>query len=335
MSFKNILLNVILLLGIQSILNAQKQYSKVCFLMGTRFEFIISAEDSMFAYNQIKNAENEVKRIEKLISSWKDNSETALINKNAGIKPVKVSDELFGIIKRALFISKLTEGAFDITYAAADAVWKFNNKEVVFPDSLTVKNMLSKIGYKKVIIDEKNKTVFLSEKGMKIGFGAIGKGYSADKVKKMLIENGVKSGIVDAGGDIITWGKQPNGKDWTIAVKNPMNKNKVFAVLPVSNKAVVTSGDYEKFFIYENKKYTHIINPKTGYPTSGLISVTIFAESAELADALATGVFILGRDTGLNLINQIPEAESVIIDESGKMFTSNKIDIKKYEENNN
>ena len=171
--------------------------------------------------------------------------------------------------------------------------------------------------------------MFLKLKGMKIGFGAIGKGYAADKAKDLLISKGVLSGIINASGDMNTWGKQPNGKEWKVAITNPMDKNKVFALLPISNGAVVTSGNYEKYVKFNGKRFSHIIDPRTGYPSSGIISVTVFAPKAELADALATSVFVMGQEAGLDRINQLPKIECIIIDDKGNIIKSKNIEIDK------
>lgn len=299
--------------------------------MGSRYDITVVAANKEQGENYINIAVNEIKRIEKLISSWDKNSQTSLINKNAGIKPVKVDLELINLIERSLALSKLTEGAFDISYASMDKIWKFDGSMKEMPSKENIKASVSKVGYQNIVVDKKNQTVFLKLKGMKIGFGAIGKGYSADMAKALLISKGVKAGIINASGDMNTWGKQPNGKDWEVAITNPLNKNVSFGIFPISNKAVVTSGDYEKFVIFNNVRYTHIINPKTGYPASGIISATVFAPKAELADALATSIFVMGSDVGINIINQLPNIECIIVNEKGKITTSKNIKLKKYE----
>jgi len=296
-------------------------------LMGSRFDVTVVATDSTIANKNINIAINEIKRIERIISSWDKNSETSEINRNSGIKAVKVSKELFELIERSTVISKLTDGAFDITYASMDRIWKFDGSMEAMPSEELIEKSVAKVGFRNIILNKKEQTVFLKLKGMKIGFGAIGKGYAADKAKKILISKGVKAGIINASGDMNTWGKQPNGNDWTVAITNPMNKNKAFALLPISNKAVVTSGNYEKFVVFNNKRYSHIINPKTGYPASGIISVSVFAQSAELADALATSIFVMGVEVGINRINQIPNVECIIIDDKGNIHKSKKINI--------
>ena len=297
--------------------------------MGSRFDITVVANDSIQANKYIDTAVAEISRIEKLISSWDDNSQTSEINRNAGAKPLKVDKELFNLIERAIGISKLTDGAFDISYASMDRIWQFDGSMTVMPSEKEIKSSVEKIGYQNIVLDKKNSTVFLKLEGMKIGFGAIGKGYAADKAKTLLISKGVPSGIINASGDMNTWGKQPNNEDWKVAITNPMNKNKVFALLPITNGAVVTSGNYEKYVNFNGKGYTHIIDPRTGYPSTGIISVTVFAPKAELADALATSVFVMGKEAGLDRINQLPKIECIIIDDKGNITKSTNIEIDK------
>lgn len=297
--------------------------------MGSRFDITVVATDSSTANRHIDTAVAEIMRIENLISSWDDNSQTSEINRNAGIIPVVVDIELFQFIERAIKISKLTDGAFDISYASMDNIWKFDGSMTKIPSTERIKSSVEKVGYKNIILDNKNHSVFLKLQGMKIGFGAIGKGYAADKAKGLLIEKGVVSGIINASGDMNTWGIQPNGEPWKVAITNPLDKNKAFGLLPITNGAVVTSGNYEKFVTFNNKRHSHIIDPRTGYPSSGIISVTVFAPKAELADALATSIFVMGKETGLNRINQLPKVECIIIDDQGKISKSEHITIDK------
>ncbi len=307
--------------------NAQQTLKRTLKLMGSRFDITVVAKDSTAANSDINMAVAEITRIEKRISSWDPNSETSLVNANAGIKPVKVSQELFDLIKRAIGISKLTDGAFDITYASMDKIWKFDGSMTRMPAEEDIKSSVSKVGYQNIILNEAEHTVFLKLPGMKIGFGAIGKGYAADRAKDLLQSKGVIAGIINASGDMNTWGKQVNGEDWKVAITNPMDKNKAFALLPIKNEAVVTSGDYEKFVEFNGTRYAHIIDPRTGYPATGIISVTVFAPKAELADALATSVFVMGKEVGLNRINQLPKVECIIIDVEGNIHTSDHIEI--------
>lgn len=297
--------------------------------MGSDFEITIVDKNESNANFLLDLAINEISRIEKLISSWDKNSQTSLINLNAGIKPVKVDKELFDLITRALKISDLSQGAFDISYASLDKIWYFDKEMLEMPSKEDIIKSVSKVGYHNIILNKEKQTVFLKIKGMKIGFGAIGKGYAADMAKSILVKNEVKSGIINASGDLTAWGKKPSGKDWMVAIVNPLNKSKIFSWLPIKNKAVVTSGNYERFIKFNDKSYSHIIDPRTGYPSQGILSVTIFTEKAELADALATSVFVLGQEIGMNLINQLKGIDCIIINKENKILKSKNIEIEK------
>ncbi|MDR5592046.1 FAD:protein FMN transferase [Christiangramia sp. SM2212] len=308
-------------------ISAQNIYKRTLKLMGSRFEVTVVAKDSLDANRSIDLAIQEITRIEKLISSWDPDSQTSEINNHAGLRPVNVDKELFDLIERCLKISEVTDGAFDISYASMDRIWKFDGSMKNMPSEDEIKNSVEKVGYKNIQLDKENSTVFLKKAGMKIGFGGIGKGYAADKAKSLLISKGVTAGIINASGDMNTWGKQPNGQEWKVAITNPYNKDKAFAVLPINDSAVVTSGDYEKFVTFNNVRYAHIIDPRTGYPSTGIISVTVFAPKAELADALATSVFVMGIEAGVNRIEQLPGIECIIIDVNGKVHTTGNIKI--------
>lgn len=326
---KHILSLAVFLIAVQ-LCSAQQTFKKTLKLMGSRFDITVVAKDSIEGDKFITMAVDEIERIENLISSWDDNSQTSKINRNSGIKPVEVDLELFQLIERAIAISHLTDGAFDISYASMDKIWKFDGSMKEMPSEDEIKASVEKVGFKNIILDKSKNTVFLKLKGMKIGFGAIGKGYAADKAKELLMSKGVTAGIINASGDMNTWGKQPNGSDWKVAITNPLNKNKAFALLPINNSAVVTSGNYEKFVNFNGIRYSHIIDPRTGYPSSGIISVTVFAPKAELADALATSVFVMGKDTGLDRINQLPNIECIIIDDKGNIIKSKNIEIENH-----
>lgn len=310
-------------------LSSQDIYKRTLKLMGSRFDITVVAADSVKANRYIDLAVGEITRIEKLISSWDKSSQTSDINRNAGIKPVKVDRELYDLIERALGISMLTDGAFDISYASMDKIWKFDGSMTAMPAEEDIKASVKKVGYQNIELNKKSSTVFLKLSGMKIGFGAIGKGYAADKTKELLMSKGVVAGIINASGDMNTWGKQSNGEEWKVAITNPLDKNKAFALLPINEGAVVTSGNYEKYVTFNGKRYTHIIDPRTGYPATGVISATVFAPKAELADALATSVFVMGIEVGLNRINQLPQIECIIIDELGNIHKSEHIKIEK------
>ncbi|MBI9057091.1 MAG: FAD:protein FMN transferase [Labilibaculum sp.] len=316
---------ILVLIGaFSSSVNAQsnKSHKEVLLLMGSRFELTAVSENEALAKEAIHAGIAEIKRIESLISSWDSNSQTSSVIRNAGIKPVKVDQELFNLIRRSIKISNLTHGAFDISYASMDKIWKFDGSMKVMPDSASVKASVSKINYENIILDAKQKTVFLKEKGMKIGFGAIGKGYAANKALALMAKMNLDGALVNASGDLISWGKDEGDKDWKIGISNPKNKDQIYSWLTIGETAVVTSGNYEKFVEFDGVKYSHIIDPRSGYPVKGLSSVTIICPNAELADALATSVFVLGKEKGLELINQLKGIECILVSDDQKLITS-------------
>lgn len=296
--------------------------------MGNRFELSVVAVDEKWADERIDAGIAEIQRIEKLLTTFSDDSETNRINNNAGIKPVPVSCETFDLISRSLKISKITQGAFDITYGSIDKkLWNFDQQMTALPDEATAKKMVRLINYRNVVLDDETCTVFLREQGMRIGFGGIGKGYAAERAKQIMIGLGVESGVVNASGDLTAWGLQPDGKKWTIGIVNPDSSHQVFSYLEISGLAVATSGNYEKYVVIDGKKYSHTINPRTGLPVSGIKSVTIITTNAEIADAMATPVTIMGVYTGLDMINQMKDIEAVIIDDDDNLYTSDNIKI--------
>lgn len=304
-------------------------FKRGCKLMGNRFELTVVSDNEHWANERIDAGVAEIQRIEKLLTTFSDDSETNLVNQNAGVQPVAVSPETFSLIKRSLRISEITQGSFDITYGSIDKrLWNFDQSMTSLPDKETAKNMVRLINFRNVILDDENYTVFLKEKGMRIGFGGIGKGYAAERAKQVMQGQGVKSGVVNASGDLTAWGVQPDGKPWTVGIANPDLSHDVFSYINITGLAVATSGNYEKFVTINGRKYSHTINPRTGLPVTGIKSVTIITTNAEIADAMATPVMIMGIDAGLDMINQIKDIEAVIIDDYNRMYTSKNIHIK-------
>ncbi len=291
--------------------------------MGNDFEITVVGDDESWAHEMIALGVAEIKRIERLLTSFRDDSETNRINQAAGIHPVQVSEETFRLIQRSLRISSVTQGAFDISYGSVDkSLWNFDTNMSALPDAKTARQMVRLINYRNILLDEHSKTVFLKEKGMRIGFGGIGKGYAAEMAKRVMKAAGVESGIVNASGDLTTWGHQPDGQAWTIGIVNPNLRNRIFSYLSVTDLAVATSGNYEKYVVIGGKKYSHTINPRTGLPVTGIKSVTIITSNAEIADAMATPVTIMGIGPGLHLINQMNNIEAIIIDDNDTIYTS-------------
>ncbi|MFY1045785.1 FAD:protein FMN transferase [Chryseobacterium sp. GP-SGM7] len=298
-------------------------------LMGNAFEITVVNEDENSANEHIDKAIAEIQRIEKLLTTFNEDSQTNLINRNAGIKPVKVDEEIFDLIERSIRISRITDGYFDISYGGIDkSFWNFDKEMKELPNPELIKEHLKLVNYQNIILDRRNLTVFLQEKGMRIGFGGIGKGYAAEMAKQLLQNRGVHSGIVNASGDLTTWGNQANGKPWTVGIADPDNSKQPFSYMNITDMAVATSGNYEKFVVINGKKYSHTINPKTGMPVSGVKSVTVFCPNAEIADAMATPVSIMGISAALNMVNQINHLECIIIDDKDNIYSSQNINLK-------
>ena len=303
-----------------------KIFKVATLLMGNQFEISAVSDNEQNANRIINAGIDEIKRIEKLLTTFQDSSETNLINRNAGIEPVRVSEEIFNLIERSIKISSITQGAFDITYGSIDkSLWNFDTQMKSLPDKQTAREMVRLINYRNIVLDRENSTVFLKEKGMRIGFGGIGKGYAAEMAKCKMQQLGITNGIVNASGDLTTWGLQPNGNEWTVGIANPNISGEVFSFLKISGLAVATSGNYEKFIMIDGKKYSHTIDPRTGLPVTGIKSVTIITKNAEIADAMATPVTIMGVKAGLHMINQMKDVDVIIIDDHDKIHHSTNI----------
>ncbi|MCO5230586.1 MAG: FAD:protein FMN transferase [Chitinophagales bacterium] len=298
---------------------AQVTVKKVMVLMGSMFDITVIAEDSIKAEYYIQSAVDEMSRIEYLISDWKPQSQISEVNKNAEIRPVKVDKEVFDLTQRAIQFSIASDGAFDISFASMDKIWKFDGEMEQLPDAATIQKAKEKIGYQNIILNSEESTIFLKLPGMKIGFGATGKGYAADRGREILQAQGVLSGIVNASGDMAIWSEK---KRWKIGVASPKGGQRSLKVISIKNGAVTTSGDYNKYIEIDGKRYSHIINPKTGMPVTGLVSVTVFGDSAEVANGLSTSIMVLGKEKGLAMLEEYPKYSCMIVDDKGKVFYS-------------
>jgi thiamine biosynthesis lipoprotein len=301
-------------------------YKQSMKLMGNRFELTVTGDNKKQADQMIAAGVSEIQRIENLLTTFNSDSQTSYINDNAGIRPVQVSNEMLQLIKRSLRISSITQGAFDISYGSVDKrLWNFDKTMKTLPEAFAAKQMVRLSNYHNIIVNEDDGTVFLKQKGMRIGFGGIGKGYAAEKAKELLLQLGVNSGIVNASGDLTAWGLQPDGKPWTIGIAHPDFAGLPFSYLNISDMAIATSGNYEKYVIIDGKKYSHTIDPRTGLPVRGIKSVSIICTNAEMADAMATPVTIMGIEAGLYLVDQLKGMGCIIIDDNNKIFTSKNI----------
>jgi len=299
---------------------SQVQRSRLVTLMGSKFEITLVDKDSLSAERNIDKSVSEIRRIENLISEWNPETQISEVNRNAGIKPVKVDAEVFALTEKGIYFSELTDGAFDISIVAMDKIWKFDDSMNELPSEESIRNSIKNVGYQNIILDKTNSTIFLKNKGMKIGFGSIGKGYAADKTRELMKSFGVKAGIINASGDLSTWGTQPDGTPWAIGINNPFRDDTIAAVLYLKENAVTTSGSYEKYAEINGKRYSHIMNPKTGYPSTGLTSVTVVGPNATMANGFSTSIMVLGRKKGLKLIKKFPDYQYLLITDAGKII---------------
>ena len=290
--------------------------------MGSRFEITVVHTDEDLARSAITAAYEEIDRIETLISSWLEGSETSAINRQAGVQPVPVSRELFNLIRRSIKVANLTRGAFDITFASVGDLWDFSGAVTTRPNPERLAAAMRNVGSDHLVLDDAEQTVYLTHTDARIGLGAIGKGYAANRAVAELQAHDIESGIVNAGGDLLLFGRREDGEPRVIGVADPRQPNRTFAHLRLVDMAVVTSGDYERFALIDGRRYAHILDPRTGFPVDHTRSVTIICPDAELADALATAVFVLGPSDGLALVDQLRGIEGFLVDADGQMHMS-------------
>lgn len=299
---------------------AQVQIRRAMTLMGSQFEITLVDQDSSIANSRIDQAVAEIERIENLISEWRSHTQIAEVNRNAGIKAVQVDREVLELTQRALYFSKISDGAFDISIAALDKVWRFDGSMEEKPSEAEIQKSIAHVGYQYIEIDSVHSTIFLRKPNMKIGFGSIGKGYAADRGRQLMQDLGVQAGMINASGDIASWGQQVNGKAWSIGVLNPFRSHKMIKVLKFHEHAVATSGSYEKYVEFDDVRYSHIIDPKTGYPATGVVSVTVYGPSAEFANGLSTSMMVLGVKEGRKLAKQFPKYKFIIIADNKRIY---------------
>lgn len=291
--------------------------------MGSSFELIVVEENEPVAIKKLQEGAAEIRRIEALLTEFSPDSQTSLLNRHAGVHPVRTDPEVLQLIRRCLHLSAITQGAFDISASALKALYNFKEKQACVPEAALLSDTLAAVGHRHIHLS--GDTVFLSKKGMRIGFGAIGKGYAADKVRSLWKSQGVRAGVINASGDLTAWGLQPDGTPWRVGIADPRDPSRILLWLPVDDAAVATSGNYEQYFEIDGIRYSHNIDPRTGIPVRGIKSVTIISPSAELSDALATAVTVMGATAGLHLIDQLPEVHGIIIDEKDHLLSSKNI----------
>ena len=305
------------MLAVKTLRNDLNIFRRAMWLMGSQFEISVVGNDRLWAEERITIAINEINRVEKLLSTFSDSSKVNEINRNAGITPVKVDAEIFWLIDRSLQVAELTHGTFDITYLSGDT----QNDDTNTPVLTTCSN------YQNVVLDAKAMTVFLKEKGMRIGFAANSKGYAADRAKYVMQTQGVSSGVININGDLLTWGLQPNNEPWTVGTADPEQCRQPYADLNISNMCIASSVNEEKYNGVTGKEYFNVVNLKKGFPVSEITSVSVLSPSAELSDAMANPLMAIGVNAGIYLINKLNQVACVIIDDHNRIYTSKGINL--------
>lgn len=321
---KNIcfLLIILLFTNVTACSISNEPISKSSFFMGTIVNITLYDKKNQSILEKVFK---EINTLEEKFSLNIPSSEVNEINKNAGNSPVKVSNETFEIINKAIEISKMSKGSFDITIGPLVNLWGIGSDKARLPSKSEIDYCLDLIGYENIILDESTKSVFLKKEKMILDLGAIAKGYIADIIKDMLINEGVKKAIIDLGGNIFALGEKSKNTPWTIGIQNPFeNRGTPLGTLKITNQSVVTSGIYERFLEVEGIKYHHILNPSTGYPFHNeLASVSIISSKSIDGDALSTATFALGIEDGLNLINSLNNIEAIFVNKNREIYLSN------------
>jgi thiamine biosynthesis lipoprotein len=289
-------------------------------IMGTSVEITVSQIDSQRAEEAMAAAFREVERVDRLMSHYRQESEVSQITRHAGKKEIVVSPETLEVVERALYFSRLSGGAFDITIGPVFRLWNFREGKI--PEGKSLQENLEKVDYRKIKVDRIKSSVYLESQGMVLDLGAIAKGYAVDRASAALRKDGIENFLVAAGGDITVRGVKENGVPWTIGIQHPRLPSELVAKLRPAQAAVSTSGDYKKFFFQGGERYHHILTPSTGLPARECQSVTIMAASSMDADALATSVFVLGPKQGFALLERLPDVHAIIVDRRGSVLLS-------------
>ncbi len=304
---------IIFILTISSASSAELRFAQESkLLLGTVVDVQIWG-DSGKTSAALKNAFTECWRIEDLLSVYKDKSEISQINKNAGEREMRVSDDAFQLIELAVRYGDYSDGAFDITIGPLIKLWGFFKKDGRLPGREELEKVLPLVSYRKIRLNKEEGTVMLSESGMEIDLGGIAKGYAVDCMVRILKSEGMQSGLVNAGGDIYAFGAPPGRKSWKAGIRHPRDKDNLLAAIQLKDEAVATSGDYENFFLIGEKRFSHIINPGSGNPAEHSQSVTVVAGSAVEADFLSTALFALGDVRGRELLEKFPNARAMFV----------------------
>ena len=295
-----------------------KTVQKTESIMGTDVTITVVARNAQKGEAAIDAGMAELRRLDAMMSLYKDSSEITKVNLAAGKGPVKVSAEMIEVVEHAAKISALSNGIFDLTIGPLVVLWQMRLKEGTVPTDREIARVQSLVNYRNIVVDKTASTIFLKNSGMIMDFGGM-KGYMADRVAEIIKKRGITSAIIAVAGDIWVLGQREDGAPWKIGVQHPREHDKTLAVLEFKDKYISTSGDYERFVIREKKRYHHIIDPRTGKPSTGVISVTLIGDKGSVIDPLTKVPFILGAEEGMKIVKKIG-AEAIIVDEQGKVF---------------
>lgn len=301
----------------------QRTVQKTESIMGTDVTITVVARTTEEGEAAIDAGMAELRRLDAMMSLYKDSSEITKVNLAAGKEPVKVSPEMIEVVENAVKVSEFSDGVFDITVGPIVVLWQMRLKEGKVPTDAEIARIKPLVNYRNIIIDKKASTIFLRKRGMIMDLGGM-KGYTADRAAAVIRKRGVTNAVIAVAGDIWVLGHREDGKPWRIGVQHPREKDKTLAVLELSDKYISTSGDYERFVIKENKRYHHIIDPRTGKPSKGVISATLIGNKGAFIDPLTKVPFILGPEEGLKIVRKFG-AEAIIIDEQGEVFMTDGI----------
>lgn len=279
-------------------------------MMGTNFHIQVVSSDSQEAAQAMESAFAEVDRVEALISEWRGDSELSEVNRRGVDEAVAVGPELFEVVRQGVEYSERTDGNFDITFAGCGHLWSMSEEEI--PTGEAIGQCLPRIDYEGVALDEERRTIGFDGDGVQIGLGGIGKGYGVDRAAEVLEERGITDYVVDGGGDMRVSGERVD-RPWSVGIGHPRRAGKLLGTLSIAEGAVVTSGDYERYFERDGQRYHHIIDPSTGRPARKSVSVTVVAHDATAADALATGLFVMGPFDGIELASEMEGVEALIV----------------------
>lgn len=289
--------------------------------MGTRVSILVCGEDRESAEKAIESALDEMRRVEAIMTHRREDSPLGLLNRSAGRSPVPLPAEVLDLLVEAKHVHALTDGAFDVTFGPLGDLWDAVKRTRHVPAPAEIRDELSRVGSRLLDIDSRNGTAHLRKKGMRVGLGGIAKGYAADRAARVLREAGFRDFAVDAGGDLVL-GERRAGKPWRVGIRHPRDPARNVAIVPVANGAVATSGDAERYFVLEGKRYGHILDPRTGRPADRCQSVTVIGPHAYFADAMATGVFVLGPEKGISLLESLEGMEGIVLDSAGAIHVT-------------